>query len=37
MKRLPFLAIVLVAFAFAAHAQDAMKKGMQPPNLLIRK
>ena len=26
MKRLPFLAIVLVAFAFAAHAQDAMKK-----------
>ena len=26
MKRLPFIAIVLVAFAFAAHAQDAMKK-----------
>ena len=26
MKRIPFLAIVLLAFAFAAHAQDAMKK-----------
>jgi len=25
MKRTPFLAIVLLAFAFAAHAQDAMK------------
>jgi uncharacterized damage-inducible protein DinB len=26
MKRILFLAIVLLAFAFAAHAQDAMKK-----------
>jgi uncharacterized damage-inducible protein DinB len=26
MKRTPFLAIVLLAFAFPAHAQDAMKK-----------
>src|SRR5260370_3366160 len=26
MKRLSFLAIVLLAFAFPAHAQDAMKK-----------
>jgi uncharacterized damage-inducible protein DinB len=26
MKRIPFLAIVLLAFVFPAHAQDAMKK-----------
>src|SRR5438045_9028218 len=26
MKRIPFLVIVLLAFAFLAHAQDAMKK-----------
>jgi len=26
MKRIPFLAIVLLAFAFPAHAQEAMKK-----------
>jgi pentapeptide MXKDX repeat protein len=26
MKRLPFLAIILLAFASSAHAQDAMKK-----------
>jgi uncharacterized damage-inducible protein DinB len=26
MKKMPFLAIVLLALAFAAHAQDAMKK-----------
>jgi uncharacterized damage-inducible protein DinB len=26
MKRIPFLAIILLAFAFPAHAQDAMKK-----------
>src|SRR6201986_1299362 len=26
MRRIPFLAIVLLAFAFPAHAQDAMKK-----------
>src|SRR5256885_10614823 len=26
MKRIPFLATVLLAFAFPAHAQDAMKK-----------
>src|SRR5437870_10049139 len=26
MKRIPFLAIVLLAFAFPAHAQDATKK-----------
>jgi uncharacterized damage-inducible protein DinB len=26
MKRIPFLAIVLLAFAFPAHAQDAMKE-----------
>src|SRR5258708_2352399 len=26
MKRTPFLAIVLLGFAFPAHAQDAMKK-----------
>jgi DinB family protein len=26
MKRIPFLAIVLLAFAFPAHAQGAMKK-----------
>ena len=26
MKRMPFLAIVLLAWAFLAHAQDAMKK-----------
>jgi uncharacterized damage-inducible protein DinB len=31
MKRLPFLAIVLVAFAFAAHAQDATKKDAAKP------
>src|ERR1700735_1383234 len=31
MKRLPFLAIVLVAFAFAAHAQDAIKKDPAKP------
>ena len=31
MKRLPFIAIVLVAFAFAAHAQDAMKKDAAKP------
>ena len=31
MKRLPFLAIVLMAFAFAAHAQDAMKKDAAKP------
>jgi hypothetical protein len=27
MKRIPFLAIVLLAFVFPTHAQDAMKKG----------
>jgi hypothetical protein len=26
MKRMPFLAIVLLAFAFPAHAQDAKKR-----------
>src|SRR6202451_4893116 len=26
MKRIPFLAIALLAFAFPSHAQDAMKK-----------
>ena len=26
MKRIPFLAIALLAFAFPAHAQDAMKQ-----------
>jgi uncharacterized damage-inducible protein DinB len=26
MKKIPFLALVLLAFAFPAHAQDAMKK-----------
>ena len=31
MKQLPFLAIVLLAFAFAAHAQDAMKKDTAKP------
>ncbi len=31
MKRLPFIAIVLVAFAFAAHAQDATKKDAAKP------
>ena len=31
MKRLPFIAIVLVAFAFAAHAQDAMKDAPAKP------
>jgi uncharacterized damage-inducible protein DinB len=31
MKRLPFLAIVLLAFAFAAQAQDAMKKDAAKP------
>src|ERR1700674_4639282 len=31
MKRLSFLAIVLLAFAFAAHAQDAMKKDAAKP------
>jgi hypothetical protein len=35
MKRIPFLAIPLLAFAFPVHAQDAMKK-MQPSNLPIR-
>ena len=29
MKRIPFLAIVLLAFAFPAHAQDAMKDAMK--------
>ena len=29
MKRTPFLAIVLLAFAFTAHAQDAMKDTMK--------
>ena len=44
MKRIPFLAIVLLAFAFPAHAQDAKEddeedvmKKMQPSNLPIRK
>ena len=39
MKKIPFLAIVLLAFAFPAHAQDAMKKTrkkIQPSNLPIR-
>ncbi len=31
MKRLPLIAIVLVAFALAAHAQDAMKKDAAKP------
>src|SRR6266404_499405 len=31
MKRLSFLAIVLLAFAFAAHAQDAMRKDAAKP------
>src|SRR5438874_503210 len=31
MKRLSLLAIVLLAFAFAAHAQDAMKKDAAKP------
>ena len=31
MKRLSFLAIVLMAFAFAAHAQDASKKDAAKP------
>ena len=31
MKRIPFLAIVLLAFAFPAHAQDAMKKDAAKP------
>jgi len=33
MKRTPFLAIVLLAFAFPGHAQDAMKKdaAVKPP------
>ncbi|HEX4019527.1 MAG TPA: DinB family protein [Acidobacteriaceae bacterium] len=31
MKRLSFLAIALLAFAFAAHAQDAMKKDEAKP------
>ena len=31
MKRLPFIAIVLGAFAFVAHAQDAMKKDAAKP------
>ena len=31
MKRLPFLALVLVAFVFAAHAQDAMKNDAAKP------
>ena len=31
MKKLPFLAIVLAAFAFAAHAQDTMKKDAPKP------
>ncbi len=31
MKRTPFLAIVLLAFAFPAHAQDAMKKDAAKP------
>src|SRR5713101_9136730 len=31
MKRLSFLAIVLLAFAFAAHAQDGMKKDAAKP------
>jgi uncharacterized damage-inducible protein DinB len=31
MKRLPFLAIVLLTFAFSAHAQDAMKKDAAKP------
>lgn len=31
MKRLPFLAIVLLAFAFAAHAHDTIKKDAAKP------
>src|SRR6267142_4482856 len=31
MKRLSFLSIVLPAFAFAAHAKDAMKKDAAKP------
>ena len=31
MKRIPFLASVLLAFAFPAHTQDAMKKDAAKP------
>ena len=36
MKRIPFLAIVLLAFAFPAHAQDAMKKDAMKKDAAVK-
>jgi uncharacterized damage-inducible protein DinB len=36
MKRIPFLAIVLLAFAFPAHAQDAMKNDAMKKDAAVK-
>ncbi len=36
MKRIPFLAIVLLAFAFPAHAQDPMKKDAMKKDAAVK-
>ncbi len=36
MKKIPFLAIVLLAFAFPAHAQDAMKKDAMKKDAAVK-
>src|SRR5246500_1024408 len=36
MKTIPFLAIVLLAFAFPAHAQDAMKNDAMKKNAAVK-
>ena len=36
MKRMPFLAIVLLAFAFPAHAQDEMKKDAMKKDAAVK-
>ena len=36
MKRIPFLAIVLLAFAFAAHAQDATQKDAVKKDVAVK-
>ena len=36
MKRIPFLAIVLLAFAFPAHTQDAMKQDAMKKDAAVK-
>ena len=36
MKKIPFLAIVLLAFAFPAHAQDAMKNDAMKKDAAVK-